>query len=74
MKVVKVKVKLGDIVILDKLCVWVIDFKGSMDVYEVNVLCEEVMVVLVVVKFGDWVVVCLESFGGVVYGYGLVVL
>lgn len=45
-----------------------------MDVYEVNLLCEEIMVVFVVFKLQDQVVLCLESSGGMVYGYGLVVL
>lgn len=50
MKAVKVKVKLGEVVIDSKFCVWVLDFKGSMDVYEVNLLCEEIMVVFAVFK------------------------
>lgn len=42
--------------------------------YEVESLCEEIIVILIIVdKEKDCVFVCLESGGGVVYGYGFVV-
>lgn len=70
-KAAKAKAKQGDIATPDKPCVWVIDFKGSMDAHEVNALREEVTAVLAVAKPGDRAVVRLESPGGVVHGYGL---
>lgn len=51
---------------------FVIDFKGSLDAHEVNGLREEVSAILTIAnKDKDEVLVCLESGGGVVHGYGL---
>ncbi|CCQ11785.1 Possible protease sohB [Pseudoalteromonas luteoviolacea B = ATCC 29581] len=51
---------------------FVIEFKGSMDAHEVNALREEVTAILTFAdKEKDHVLVCLESGGGVVHGYGL---
>lgn len=54
-----------------KPCMYVIDFKGSMDAHEVNGLREEVSAVLAVATSQDEVLLRLESPGGVVHGYGL---
>ncbi|RDK97247.1 inner membrane peptidase [Enterobacillus tribolii] len=54
-----------------KPCLYVIDFKGSMDAHEVGALREEISAVLAVAKNGDEVLLRLESPGGVVHGYGL---
>lgn len=50
---------------------FVIDFKGSMDAREVTSLREEVSAVLAIADPHDEVLVCIESGGGVVHGYGL---
>lgn len=51
---------------------FVIDFKGSLDAHEVSALREEVSAILTIAnKDKDNVLVCLESGGGVVHGYGL---
>lgn len=52
-------------------CLFVIDFKGSMDAHEVENLREEITAILTIAKPDDEVLVCLESGGGVVHGYGL---
>lgn len=70
-KAAKARAKQGETRDTDKPCVWVLDFKGSMDAHEVNALREEVTAVLAVVKPQDQVVLRLESPGGVVHGYGL---
>jgi serine protease SohB len=54
-----------------KPCVYVIDFKGSMDAHEVVSLREEISAVLSVANAQDELLVRLESPGGVVHGYGL---
>ncbi len=54
-----------------KSCLYVLDFKGSMDAGEVASLREEVSAVLAVAKPEDEVLLRLESPGGVVHGYGL---
>ena len=51
--------------------IFVIDFKGSMDAHEVEMLREEITAILCVADKGDEVLVRLESGGGVVHGYGL---
>ncbi|AGB82675.1 Probable protease sohB [Serratia rubidaea] len=54
-----------------KPCLYVLDFKGSMDAHEVSSLREEVSAVLAVATAQDEVLLRLESPGGVVHGYGL---
>ncbi len=54
-----------------KSCLYVLDFKGSMDAGEVGSLREEISAVLAVAKPEDEVLLRLESPGGVVHGYGL---
>lgn len=54
-----------------KPCLYVLDFKGSMDAHEVTSLREEVSAVLAVATPQDEVLLRLESPGGVVHGYGL---
>lgn len=57
--------------ILKKPCLFVINFKGSMNAYEVNALREEVTAILSIADQNDEVLLRLESPGGVVHGYGL---
>ncbi|MGL5800405.1 MAG: protease SohB, partial [Plesiomonas sp.] len=54
-----------------KPCVYVLNFKGSMDAHEVASLREEVTAVLAIATEKDEVLLRLESPGGVVHGYGL---
>jgi len=54
-----------------KPCLYVLDFKGSMDAHEVTSLREEISAVLAVATAQDEVLLRLESPGGVVHGYGL---
>ena len=54
-----------------KPCLYVLDFKGSMDAHEVTSLREEISAVLAVATPEDEVLLRLESPGGVVHGYGL---
>ncbi|CNC29504.1 putative periplasmic protease [Yersinia frederiksenii] len=54
-----------------KPCLYVIDFKGSIDAHEVTSLREEISAVLAVATAQDEVLLRLESPGGVVHGYGL---
>jgi len=54
-----------------KACLYVLDFKGSMDAHEVTSLREEITAVLAVATPQDEVLLRLESPGGVVHGYGL---
>ena len=54
-----------------KPCLYVLDFKGSMDAHEVTSLREEISAVLAVSTPEDEVLLRLESPGGVVHGYGL---
>lgn len=54
-----------------KPCLYVLDFKGSMDAHEVTTLREEISAVLAVASAQDEVLLRLESPGGVVHGYGL---
>lgn len=54
-----------------KPCLYVLDFKGSMDAHEVASLREEISAVLAVATAQDEVLLRLESPGGVVHGYGL---
>ncbi|MDN5682110.1 MAG: protease SohB, partial [Ewingella sp.] len=57
--------------IKSKPCLYVLDFKGSMDAHEVTSLREEISAVLAVATPEDEVLLRLESPGGVVHGYGL---
>ncbi len=68
-KAKKQQAKLG--VTHSKPCLYVIDFKGSMDAHEVTSLREEISAVLAVATSDDEVLLRLESPGGVVHGYGL---
>ncbi|HDL8033831.1 TPA: protease SohB [Yersinia enterocolitica] len=54
-----------------KPCLYVIDFKDSIDAHEVASLREEISAVLAVATAQDEVLLRLESPGGVVHGYGL---
>lgn len=54
-----------------KPCLYVLDFKGSIDAHEVASLREEITAVLAVATPQDEVLLRLESPGGVVHGYGL---
>lgn len=54
-----------------KPCLFVIDFKGSMNANEVNALREEITAILSIADNKDEVLLRLESPGGVVHGYGL---
>lgn len=54
-----------------KACVFVLNFKGSLDAHEVNSLREEITAILAVAQPQDEVLLKLESPGGVVHGYGL---
>ncbi|MCT8345767.1 protease SohB [Photorhabdus temperata] len=56
---------------LQKPCLYVLDFKGSMDAHEVDSLREEISAVLAVADAKDEVLLRLESPGGMVHGYGL---
>lgn len=56
---------------LKKPCLFVINFKGSMDAHEVNALREEITAILSIADEKDEVLLKLESPGGVVHGYGL---
>ena len=51
--------------------VFVLNFHGDIRASEVSLLREEVTAILVGVREGDEVVVCLESAGGMVHAYGL---
>lgn len=55
----------------DKPRLFVINFKGSIDAKEVASLRKEVSAVLAVAEPEDEVLVCVESGGGMVHGYGL---
>lgn len=57
--------------IKSKPCLYVLDFKGSMNAHEVTSLREEISAVLAVATPEDEVLLRLESPGGVVHGYGL---
>ncbi len=52
-------------------CLYVVDFKGSIDAHEVNSLREEISAILSVASIQDEVLLRLESPGGVIHGYGL---
>ncbi|WP_265524092.1 protease SohB [Providencia rustigianii] len=54
-----------------KPCLYVLDFKGSMDAREVSSLREEISAILAVADQQDEVLLRLESPGGLVHGYGL---
>lgn len=54
-----------------KPCLYVLDFKGSMDAREVASLREEISAILAVADQQDEVLLRLESPGGMVHGYGL---
>ncbi|HFY9925353.1 TPA: protease SohB [Providencia stuartii] len=54
-----------------KPCLYVLDFKGSMDAREVGSLREEISAILAVAEQDDEVLLRLESPGGMVHGYGL---
>ncbi|MFS1538682.1 MAG: protease SohB [Candidatus Phlomobacter fragariae] len=56
---------------LKKTCLFVINFKGSMNAHEVNALREEITAILSIADNKDEVLLRLESPGGVVHGYGL---
>lgn len=51
--------------------VFVLDFDGSVDATEVDLLREEITAVIAIAEPGDEVLLRLESGGGVVHGYGL---
>ncbi|XYX40163.1 protease SohB [Candidatus Erwinia dacicola] len=70
-KTAKQQAKLGRQEEKVKSTLYVLDFKGSMDAGEVSSLREEVSAVMAVAAPGDEVLLCLESPGGVVHGYGL---
>lgn len=61
----------GGLLAAEKPCIYVLDFKGSMDAHEVTSLREEISAVLAVAGPQDSVLLRLESPGGVVHGYGL---
>ncbi|MCX2944916.1 protease SohB [Rahnella perminowiae] len=65
----KLQAKTGSL--KSKPCLYVLDFKGSMDAHEVTSLREEISAVLAVATPEDEVLLRLESPGGVVHGYGL---
>lgn len=69
-KLKKQRIKSGSAAVV-KPCLFVIDFKGSMDAHEVTSLREEISAVLAVATPQDEVLLRLESPGGVVHGYGL---
>lgn len=54
-----------------KPCLYVLDFKGSMDAREVGSLREEISAILAMAEQDDEVLLRLESPGGMVHGYGL---
>lgn len=54
-----------------KACLFVLNFKGSLDAHEVNSLREEITAILAAAQPNDEVLLKLESPGGVVHGYGL---
>lgn len=54
-----------------KTCLYVLNFKGSIDAHEVSALREEITAILAVAQPNDEVLLKLESPGGVVHGYGL---
>lgn len=54
-----------------KPCVYVVEFKGSIDAHEVEALREEVSAILAIATPSDEVLLKLESPGGMVHGYGL---
>ncbi|WP_063655886.1 protease SohB [Candidatus Arsenophonus triatominarum] len=56
---------------LKKPCLFVINFKGSMNAHEVNTLREEITAILSIADNKDEVLLRLESPGGIVHGYGL---
>ena len=51
--------------------IFVLEFKGDIKATQVNYLREEITALLTIATSSDEVVVCLESPGGVVHGYGL---
>ncbi|MDR0806727.1 MAG: protease SohB [Enterobacteriaceae bacterium] len=55
----------------EKSCLYVLEFKGSVDAHEVEALREEITAVLAIAKPNDEVLLKLESPGGMVHGYGL---
>ncbi len=69
-KLKKQRAKSGAVEV-NKPCLYVLDFKGSMDAHEVTSLREEISAVLAVASAQDEVLLRLESPGGVVHGYGL---
>ena len=69
-KLKKQRAKAGAVAAV-KPCLYVIDFKGSIDAHEVTSLREEISAVLAVASAQDEVLLRLESPGGVVHGYGL---
>ena len=56
---------------IDKKRIFVLRFKGDIKASQVDQLREEITALLTVATINDEVVVCLESPGGVVHGYGL---
>lgn len=51
--------------------IYVLDFKGDMEASHVKELSDEITAVLTIAKPGDEAVICVESPGGTVHGYGL---
>ncbi|CAL1329100.1 protease SohB [Candidatus Providencia siddallii] len=65
----KNNLKLGNL--LKKPCLYVLDFKGSINANEVISLREEITAILSVIEKEDEVLLRLESSGGIVSAYGL---
>ncbi|CRK85872.1 Probable protease SohB [Candidatus Providencia siddallii] len=57
--------------LIKKPCLYVLDFNGSMDAFEVTSLRKEVTAILSVADKNDEVLLRLESSGGIVSSYGL---
>ena len=55
----------------DRRRVWVLRFDGDLRASAVSALREEITAILTLARDGDEVVLCLESPGGMVHGYGL---
>ncbi len=63
--------KLQDAAAFHKKCLYVVDFKGSLDASEVRTLREVVNLIIATAESSDEVLIRLESPGGTVNGYGL---
>lgn len=67
----KAKRKKGDAETVRKPHLFVLNFKGDISASETSALREEINAIIAVAKPEDEVLLCLESPGGVVHGYGL---